>query len=164
MPRCPRSGDYADLYFEYITASSLMVDASLVEIRQPGNQRRLRLAGGLGRTHRVCVYRRFIAGTAFARRAYGGTDLPAGHRNSRCRVFAETPSAGLVYTVSCAGNGFQETFGEAGADSARLIAQRGRTIRASCRCRRVFADELRRILVAGVRWKFRRPIRSHWLG
>jgi TldD protein len=47
MERClgealSAGGDYADLYFESVTSTSLGIDESLVKIRQPGHQRRLR--------------------------------------------------------------------------------------------------------------------------
>ena len=67
-------GDYADLYFEYITASSLMVDESLVKSVSQGNQFGLWPARGFRRAHGIRLHRRSFSRTAASRRAYCCTD------------------------------------------------------------------------------------------
>ena len=66
-------GDYADLYFEYLTSTSIMVDESIVKSASQG------ISAGCGvrvcwRTHGLCLYRRSGSGKDPARRAHGCSD------------------------------------------------------------------------------------------
>jgi hypothetical protein len=56
-------GDYADLYFEYLTSTSLMVDESLVKS-----------ASRFRRTHRLCLHRRSFSAADSACCPHRGTD------------------------------------------------------------------------------------------
>ncbi len=49
-------GDYADLYFESVTATSLGVDEQIVKSASPGHQRRLRHPRSLRRAHRLRLH------------------------------------------------------------------------------------------------------------
>ena len=49
-------GDYADLYFEYQTSTSVSLDESMVKSATAGNLRRLRRARPVRRAHRVRLH------------------------------------------------------------------------------------------------------------
>ena len=51
-------GEFADLYFEAVTSTSLGMDEGIVKTAAPGHQRRLRHSRSLRRAHRLRLHRR----------------------------------------------------------------------------------------------------------
>src|SRR5487761_544932 len=138
-------GDYADLYFEYITASSLMVDESLVKSASQGISAGcgLRVVSGERTGY---AYTDDLSPERLLRAAHTAALIASGPSKQRVQGFRESPSAGL-YTVAAPG-----ADSETSAKLA-LIQRADRAARAYdtriVQVQASFGDELRRILVAG---------------
>ena len=142
-------GDYADLYFESVTATALGVDEQIVKSASQGTSAGLRHPRAERRAHRLRLYRQPERGAAAARGADRGAD---------CLRPGETAGAGVHrdarrgFVPGSAGRIRPGSGGAAGTDSSRR--PRG----ASLRCaRRAGAGELRRRAAADsdcrIRWR-----------
>ncbi len=138
-------GDYADLYFEYITASSLMVDESLVKSASQGISAGcgLRVVSGERTGY---AYTDDLSPERLLRAAHTAALIASGPSKQQVQGFRESPSANL-YTVAAPG-----ADSETSAKLA-LIQRADRAARAYdpriVQVQASFGDELRRILVAG---------------
>ncbi|MHB1960228.1 MAG: TldD/PmbA family protein, partial [Acidobacteriaceae bacterium] len=137
-------GDYADLYFEYVTASSLMVDESLVKSASQGISAGcgLRVVSGERTGY---AYTDDLSPERLLRAAHTAALIASGPSKQPVQGFRESASAGL-YTVASPGSD-----SETSAKLA-LIQRADRAARAYdtriVQVQASFADELRRILVA----------------
>jgi len=137
-------GDYADLYFEYITASSLMVDESLVKSASQGISAGcgLRVVSGERTGY---AYTDDLSPERLLRAARTAALIASGPSKQPVQGFHEAPSAGL-YAVADAGADAET------AAKLELIQRANRAARAYdpriVQVQAGFADELRRILVA----------------
>jgi TldD protein len=138
-------GDFADLYFEYITASSLAIDESLVKSASQGISTGcgVRVVSGERTGY---AYTDDLSPDRLLRAARTAALIASGPAKQPIQGFREAPSAGLYSTPVSAGD--SETAAKLDliqrADrAARTFDSRIVQVQAS------FADELRRILVAG---------------
>src|ERR1700691_3559123 len=92
-------GDYADLYFEYLTSTSLMVDESLVKSASQGISAGRGVRGVFGglrracrfrRAHRIRLHRRSFSAADFACCPYGGIDRERPRKDDGRGISAET--------------------------------------------------------------------------
>lgn len=137
-------GDYADLYFEYVTASSLVIDESLVKSASQGISAGcgLRVVSGERTGY---AYTDDLSPERLIRAARTAALIASGPAKQPVQGFRESPSAGL-YPVAGIGSDSETT--------AKLdLIQRANRAARSYDARIVqvqasFADEMRRILVA----------------
>lgn len=137
-------GDYADLYFEYVTASSLVVDESLVKSASHGVSAGcgLRVVSG-DRTG--YAYTDDLSPERLMRAARTAALIASGPSHQQVQGFREAPTADLYPVAGNGGDGetaaklelIQRANHAARAYDARIVQ-----VQAS------FANELRRILVA----------------
>ncbi|HWF67254.1 MAG TPA: metallopeptidase TldD-related protein, partial [Acidobacteriaceae bacterium] len=138
-------GDYADLYFEYITAGSLMVDESLVKSATQGISTGcgVRVVSGERTGY---AYTDDLSPERLLRAARTAALIASGPAKQPMQGFREGPSAGLYAAPGASSDA--ET-----AAKLELLQRADRTARAFdpriVQVQASFADELRRILVAG---------------
>ena len=138
-------GDYADLYFESVTSTSLGVDEQIVKSASQGTSAGLRNPRAFRRADRLCLYRQPEPGAAAACGADGGADrLRAGeaagagiYGDARLRTFIPVPLGGFDLDL---------------AARLELILRADRAARAFdsriVQVRAGYSEELRRILIA----------------